>query len=65
VLQGISTLLDLLWDQKIRLEIEQPIELSSHDFQIDMPAASWNCIKAGGVNMMCDVTESSSLKINL
>ena len=35
-LKVISTLLDLLWDQKIRLEIEQPIELSSHDFQIDI-----------------------------
>ncbi len=33
----INTLLDLLWDQKIRLEIEQPIELSSSDFQIDIP----------------------------
>ena len=35
-LKVISTLLDLLWDQNIRLEIEQPIELSSHDFQIDI-----------------------------
>ena len=35
-LKVISTLLDLLWDQRIRLEIEQPIELSSHDFQIDI-----------------------------
>ena len=33
----INTLLDLLWDQKIRLEIEQPIELSSSDFPIDIP----------------------------
>ena len=35
-LKVISTLLDLLWDQRIRLEIEQLIELSSHDFQIDI-----------------------------
>ena len=35
-LKVISTLLNLLWDQKIRLEIEQPIELSSNDFQIDI-----------------------------
>ena len=35
-LKVISTLLDLLWDQNIRLEIEIPIELSSHDFQIDI-----------------------------
>jgi hypothetical protein len=33
----INTLLDLLWDQKIRLEIEQPIELSSDNFEIDIP----------------------------
>jgi hypothetical protein len=33
----ITTLLSLLWDQKIRLEIEQPIELSSNDFHIDIP----------------------------
>jgi hypothetical protein len=33
----INTLLDLLWDQKIRLEIEQPIELSGSNFPIDIP----------------------------
>jgi len=32
----INTLLDLLWDQKIRLEIEHPIELASDEFEIDI-----------------------------
>ena len=32
----INALLDLLLDQKIRLEIEQPIELSCSDFPIDI-----------------------------
>ena len=30
-----------------------------------LPAATWNCIKAVGTNMIRDVIESSSIKIDL